>query len=184
MPDLIQNKYRIPTNRLPRYDYGADGWYFVTICTKNRVHYFGDIVRTHHRECDIVETRNCASLQYTETGTVAHDFWLQIPQHYPFVQLDTFVIMPDHIHGILCFNNPDKTDWSPNVFGPQSQNLGAVIRAFKSSVKRHTNQNNIPFSWQSRFYDRIIRDQDALDATRHYIALNPAKWAADKPLHM
>ena len=179
MPNLFQNKYRIPSNRLPGYDYGADGWYFVTICTKNRVHYFGDIVRTHHRECDIVETRNCASLQYTETGTVAHDFWLQIPQHYPFVQLDTFVIMPDHIHGILCFNNPDKTDWSPNVFGPQSQNLGAVIRAFKSSVKRHTNQNNIPFAWQSRFYDRIICDQEALDAIRHYIALNPAKWATD-----
>jgi REP element-mobilizing transposase RayT len=169
MPNLFQNKYRIPSNRLPGYDYGADGWYFVTICTKNRVHYFGEIV----------ETRNCASLQYTETGTVARDFWSQIPQHYPFVQLDAFVIMPDHIHGILHFNNPDKTDWTPNVFGPQSQNLGAVIRSFKSSVKRHTNQNNIPFAWQSRFYERIIRDQEALDAIRHYIALNPAKWAAD-----
>ena len=57
MPNLFQNKYRIPSNRLPGYDYGADGWYFVTICTKNRVHYFGDIVRTHHRECDIVDAQ-------------------------------------------------------------------------------------------------------------------------------
>ncbi len=110
MPNKFNNTYRIPTNRLPGYDYGADGWYFVTICTKNRVHYFGEIV----------ETRNCASLQPTETGIITNEYWLQIPQHYPFVQLDAFVVMPDHIHGILVFNKPEKTDWNPNQFGVQS----------------------------------------------------------------
>ena len=62
---------------------GCQGWYFVTICTKNRLHYFG------------VETHNCASLQHTATGMIANEYWLQIPQHYPFVQLDAFVIMPN-----------------------------------------------------------------------------------------
>ena len=166
MPNKFNNTYRIPTNRLPGYDYGADGWYFVTICTKNRVHYFGEIV----------ETRNCASLQPTETGMVANDYWLQIPQHYPFVQLDAFVVMPDHIHGILVFNKPEKTDWNPNQFGVQSRNLAAVIRAFKSTVKRHTIQNKIAFAWQARFYDRIIRSQQELDAVRNYIKTNPEKW--------
>ncbi len=166
----FKNKYRIPTNRLPGYDYGADGWYFVTICTKNRMHYFGEIV----------ETCNCASLRPTATGMIANEYWLQIPQHYPFVQLDAFVIMPDHIHGILFFNNHDKTDWKPNKFGAQSRNLGAVIRGFKSSLKRNTNQNNIDFAWQPRFHDRIIRSQEELDAVRNYIAQNPVKWIAGK----
>ena len=166
MPNKSNNTYRIPTSRLPGYDYGANGWYFVTICTKNRVHYFGEIV----------ETRNCASPRFTETGMVANEYWLQIPQHYPFVQLDAFVVMPDHMHGILVFNKPEKTDWNPNQFGVQSRNLAAVIRAFKSTVKRHTNQNKIAFAWQARFYDRIIRSQQELDAVRNYIKTNPEKW--------
>jgi putative transposase len=170
MPCKFNNTYRIPTSRLPGYDYGADGWYFVTICTKNRLHYFGEIV---------VETRNCASLQPTATGLIANEYWLQIPQHYPFVQLDAFVVMPDHIHGILFFNNPNKTEWKPNEFGPQSGNLAAVIRAFKSSVKRFTNQKNIAFAWQRLYHDRIIRDQAELDAVRNYISQNPAKWVCE-----
>lgn len=167
----FKNKYRIPSSRLPGYDYGADGWYFVTICTKNRLHYFGEI---------ILETHDCASLRPTATGMIANEYWLQIPQHYPFVQLDAFVIMPDYIHGILFFNNHDKTDWKPNEFGAQSRNLGAVVRGFKSSVKRNTNQNNIDFAWQPRFHDRIIRSQKELDAVRKYIELNPVKCIAGK----
>jgi putative transposase len=170
MTNRFNNKYRIPTNRLTGYDYGADGWYFITICTKNRMHYFGEIVETH----------NCVSLQATETGVLVQQYWLQIPHHYPFVQLDAFVIMPDHLHGILFFNKPNKTDWIANQFGIQSQNLAAVIRAFKSSVKRHTNQHHIEFAWQARFHDRIIRDQEELDAVRNYIAQNPVKWIAGK----
>ncbi|MEZ4773146.1 MAG: transposase [Bacteroidia bacterium] len=196
--DKFQNKYRIPSARLKGYDYGANGMYYVTICTKNRLHYFGEIVSTPNvaadnlgvvetdnvgvvetDDADVVETDNYPSLQPTEIGKIAIKFWQEIPEHFPFVELDEFIIMPNHIHGILVFNKPDKTDWTPNQFGVQSQNLGSVIRGYKASLKRFANQNNIEFEWQPRYHDRIIRDERGLNAVRRYIIDNPANWNND-----
>lgn len=188
--EKFQNKYRIPSNRLQGYDYGSHGLYYVTICTKNRVCYFGHIVETHNCASDVIthentsdkstpETHNCASLRATTIGQIAIDYWAEIPKHYPFVELDEFVVMPNHIHGILFFNRPEKMDWTPNAFGPQSQNLGAVIRGFKSSVKRYANQNEMEFDWQSSFHDHIIRDEKSLFAIRNYIVHNPDNWFHD-----
>ncbi|MFN0291638.1 transposase [Pedobacter helvus] len=171
MGDKFQNKYRIPSNRLQGFDYSSHGLYFVTICTKDRIHYFGNI--------SSVETDNYPSLRLTKIGQIANDFWKEIPKHYPFVELDEFVIMPNHLHGILFFNRPEKSDWIENKFGSQSQNLGAVIRAFKASVKRHANNYQIEFDWQTRFHDRIIRDDRELRAIRGYIINNPEKWTDD-----
>lgn len=173
MAEKFQNKYRIPSNRLQGFDYGSHNLYFVTICTKNKIHYFGEIVKS-------VETDNYASLQPTEIGKIAFDFWQEIPKHYPFVILEEFVIMPNHIHGILFFNLPEKTDWNPNKFGSQSQNLGAVVRGFKSSVKRYANQNEIEFEWQTRFHDHIIRDENERYAIKNYIINNPKNWNKDE----
>jgi REP element-mobilizing transposase RayT len=170
----FKNKYRIPSNRLRGHDYGSQGHYFVTICTKNRVHYFGNIVPVETDNCP--SPHNCSALQPTIIGQTAIDLWMQIPNHYPVVELDAFVVMPDHIHGVLFLNQPEKYDWRPNRFGPQSQNLGAIIRAFKASVKLFANQNNIEFEWQSRYYDRIVRNEKALNAIRRYIINNPEKW--------
>ena len=76
--------------------------------------------------------------------------------------------MPNHIHGILYLNPIDKTDWIPNKFGPQSNSLGAIIRGFKSSVKRYANQINIEFDWQTRYPDRIIRNEKEYHAKKNY----------------
>ena len=180
MAEKFQNKYRIPSSRLQGFDYGSHASYFVTICTKNKIHYFGEIVNTHNVETHHYASLHCPSLCPTDIGKIAFDFWAAIPEHYPFVVLDEFVIMPNHIHGILCFNRPGKTDRTPNIFGAQSQNLGAVIRAYKSSVKRYANQHNIAFEWQPRFYDRIIRDERARQAIRNYIINNPQNWYKDQ----
>lgn len=169
--NLYQKKYRISEARLKGFDYGSNAIYFITICTKNRENYFGDI---------IVETRNCASLQMSEIGQIANNFWSEIPQHFPFVELDDFVIMPNHIHGILVFNKENYNEWNINKFGVQSQNLASVIRAFKSSVKRYSNQNNIDFNWQSRYYDRIVRNYDELKRIQIYIQKNPENWKNDE----
>jgi len=172
---------------LQGYDYGSTGCYFVTICTKNREHYFGEIVnKTNH-----VETDNYPSLRATEIGEIAKKFWLDIPNHFPFVILDQYVIMPNHIHGILIFNKNvvvetdnypslQCTSWQPNKFGRQSQNLGSVIRGFKSSLKRYANENKIDFAWQERFHDRIICDNDGLNNVRKYIFYNPQNWIDDE----
>lgn len=208
--EKFQNKYRIPSARLKGYDYGSHGMYFVTVCTKNKNHYFGTIVETddcpsqintndcpsqkqnntepdnhlalqnknHNRASN--ETHNCASLRETEIGKIAREFWEQIPQHFPFVELDEFIIMPNHIHGILFINKPDKSDWNSNTFDTQTRNLASVIRAYKASVKRFANQNDIEFEWQSRYHDRIIRDFNEFSNIREYILNNPQKWANDE----
>lgn len=204
--EKFQQKYRIPSARLKGYDYGSNGLYFVTICTHQRIHYFGEIVETrdcaskntgnvemHNCASDSnnetgnhsslphdVETHNRASLRATQMGLLARQYWNEIPQHYPFVELDEFVVMPNHIHGILFFNRPDKIDWTENKFGAQSRNLAAVIRGFKSSLKRYANENNLEFAWQSRFHDSIIKNEEALRNIREYIINNPINWHLDE----
>ncbi|MEO5572780.1 MAG: transposase [Bacteroidia bacterium] len=170
--EKFKNKYRIPSTRLQGYDYGSNGMYHVTICTKNRIHFLGQIVAS-------VETDNYPSLQPTVIGNIAYQYWTKIPAHYPFVELDVFVIMPNHIHGILFFNKPGYDEWNTNKFGVQSKNLGAVIRGFKSTTKRFANENKIEFEWQERFHDHIIRDEQSLNNIMQYIIDNPLNWSND-----
>ena len=113
-------------------------------------------------------------------GQIAEKYWLQIPSHYPFVELDEFVIMPDHIHGILSFNKSESKTWQPNKAGPQSGNLASVMRGFKAGVKTFATRNEVDFSWQPRFYDRIIANESELNRIRKYIVENPANWALEK----
>ncbi len=94
MADKYQNKYRIQSTRLPNWDYGWNASYFVTICTQNRIHYFGEIVG--------------GVMQFSEIGQMAEKFWHEIPQHFPFVELDAFVVMPNHIHGIITIAKTDS----------------------------------------------------------------------------
>ena len=131
-----------------------------------------------------METHNYASLlchfHYTRIGEKAIEYWKQIPLHFPFVELDEYIVMPNHIHGILYLNNLKHKEWQPNLFKPQSQNLASVIRGFKSSLKRYANQYSIEFDWQSRYYDKIIRDEGTFLIIRRYIEENPENWCFDK----
>jgi len=90
MHDKFQNKYRIPSARLQNWDYSSNGAYFITICTQNREHYFGEI--------------KDAAMQISTIGQLAEQYWKEIPNHFPFVELGNFVVMPNHIHGILIIN--------------------------------------------------------------------------------
>ena len=93
MSDKFQNKYRIPSARLQNWDYGWNAAYFITICTQNRECYFGKIVDE--------------KIILSEIGTVVQQYWSDIPTHFPFVELGEFVVMPNHIHGIIIINKPD-----------------------------------------------------------------------------
>ena len=179
--DSYKNKYRVSSSRLTGWDYGSNGLYYVTICTQNRVHYFGEIVcendaETQNSETQGSETQNIASLRATIIGEIAYRNWLDIPNHFSFVELDDFVIMPNHIHGILFINKPDKIDWQVNKFGVQSQNLGSVMRGYKASVKAYATTNNIEFGWQPRYYDHVIRNEKEYLNIGRYIANNPEQW--------
>ena len=185
--EKFKNKYRIPSARLSTWDYGSQALYFVTICTKDRIKYFGDIVvvetqniASPPQNINSQETQNIASLRATRIGEIANENWQKIPEHFPFVELDEFIVMPNHVHGILFFNKPDFKEWTPNTFGPQSQNLSAVIRGYKASVTTYATTNQIEFAWQPRFHDHIIRSEEELNNIRQYILNNPWNWKNDE----
>lgn len=90
MQNKFQNKYRIPSARLQTWDYANNGAYFITICTQNREHFFGNIKN--------------GIMQLSEIGKLAAQFWHEIPNHFPMVELGNFVVMPNHIHGILIID--------------------------------------------------------------------------------
>jgi putative transposase len=169
--DTYKDKYRVSSARLPGWDYGSNGSYYITICTLNRVHYFGEIISEINSE-----TQNIASLRTTVIGEIAYNNWLDIPNHFSFVELDDFVIMPNHIHAILFINKPDKIDWQVNKFGVQRQNLASVIRGYKASVQAYTTTNNIEFGWQPRYYDHVIQNEKEYLNISSYIVNNPDEW--------
>lgn len=175
METKFQNTYRIETTRLKNWDYGSHGFYFVTICTKNKQPYFGRILNNN-----TVETQNFVSLQpihsYNQIGEIANRYWTEIPKHFPFVELDAFVIMPDHVHGVLFLNRPKYESWRTNAFKPQSENLASIVRGFKAAVKKYAVLNRLEFDWQPRYYDHIIHSEIDLHTIRQYIAENPTKW--------
>lgn len=112
-------------------------------------------------------------------GQVAVDCWADIPTFFPFVRLDAMQVMPNHLHGILWIDKPNYTDWQANRFGPQRDNLAAVIRGFKAGVTRQARVGGFDFDWQPRYHDRIVRNDDELNRIRQYIENNPANWHHD-----
>jgi len=180
MEVLYKNRYRISPARLASWDYGSNGAYFITICTKDRNRYFGEIEEEPASDTESgSETRSIASLQATEIGNIAYNNWQNIPLFHPYVELDDFVIMPDHLHGILFIDKPDKTSWEINKFGNQSKNLASILRGYKSSVTTYATKNNIEFSWQPRFYDRVIRSEKEYLNIKGYIKDNPDEWLSN-----
>lgn len=163
----FKGKYRIPSARLPKWNYGANGIYFITICTKNQRYYFGKI-----RDKTMI---------LSKIGRVAQRYWEDIPQHFPDAQLDKFVIMPNHIHGIIIINKSDFNPcWQANTFDPQKRNLASMIRGFKSGVKKYATIHEINFTWQASFHDNIIRSPKELENIQKYIINNPIKWSRDR----
>lgn len=167
------NTYRVESNRLKGFDYGSNGYYFVTICTYKKNKYFGQLCRN-------VETEYIPFLLHAEMGIIATNCWYEIPKHFSFVELDEFVIMPDHLHGILKFKKENKLDHVPNQFKSPYQNLGSIIRSYKGAVQRYATRNNLEFKWQPGYHDRIIRDTNALTEIRNYIINNPLHLTEQK----
>lgn len=172
----FKETFRIESARLEEWDYSNPWWYYVTINTKNHIHYFGNIKN--------------GKMKLNELGLITNKCWKEIPNHYPNVEIDYYVIMPNHVHGIIIINHKDIVETRHGVSLQQHENtfskpiknsLSVIINQFKGSVKRWSNQNAIhDFQWQSRFYDRIIRNEKELYNIRKYIEQNPLKWELEK----
>ena len=200
MAEKFNNKYRIPSARLKNYDYSSNGAYFITICTENRDHFFGEIIN--------------GKMELSNTGVIADIFWHDIPHHTKNVILGEFIIMPNHIHGILILNNsvetlhatsnsdieqtlhatsnpndivqtlhatylPPKNETMSNI-SPKSNSIATIIRSYKSAVTKHANRLKLQNGWQTRFHDHIIRNELEYQRITDYIINNPSKWQEDK----
>ena len=114
-----------------------------------------------------------------DIGKNVNRVWRNIQKHYPSVELDYYIIMPNHFHGIIILNDVE-TGHAPSL-RKNNPTLGNIIGSFKSSVTKWTHQSNYEdFQWQPRFYDHIIRNQNDLDRIRTYIQNNPLKWELDE----
>jgi REP element-mobilizing transposase RayT len=279
--EKFQGKYRISSARLRTWDYSSEGIYFITICTKNREHYLGEIVTPNYN-------RKQNEMELSALGMEVEMEWLRTPEIRPDMNLSLgeYQVMPNHFHAILIigenqfnnpadprtdamlaspadsiadtdamlaspadpiadtdamlaspadpiadtdamlaspadfnadtaemyvspfdsksisdresgnesFNNPDFNQISElenqmilqsntkgkNKFGPQSKNLGSVMRGFKSTVSSFAKDNNIIFNWQPRYYDHVIRNHDEFMRISTYIRNNPANWENDR----
>ncbi|MDE6825298.1 MAG: transposase [Paramuribaculum sp.] len=143
------------------HDYSG-GIYFITICTRDKQHYFGVIRK--------------GEMHFTQLGQYAHDRFVTLHTHYSYVEVPVFVIMPNHVHAIIRIcESPDAPGCIPTV----RTALGVVIGGYKQSVTRYARRNSIEFGWQTRFHDHIIRNQHDGNHISDYILNNVARWETD-----
>lgn len=206
MSRLFKNKYRIETTRATWWDYAGNGAYFITINTKNRECFFGEIYD--------------GKMNYSEIGQLADKYWLEIPDHFPGVKLDAHIVMPNHMHGILIIDKMDhdggdgmvgdagivgdggivetpklgvstadpsrkptdpparhRTGSATKKWKPQT--IGVIINQYKRKCTIDAWKINPVFAWQSRFHDHIIRNDQEFQRIRNYIINNPKNWETD-----
>lgn len=186
----FKNKFRIDTARMSGYDYGSDGSYFITICAKEHKCWFGNITD--------------GKMKLSKMRQAAEKYWQEIPKYFPFSALNDFVIMPDHLHGIIiidkiyqqlyknnaatiirrdAINRVSTTGGITGINNPMlKENLSKVIRWYKGRTKFEIAKLNSNFYWQPRFYDRIIRNDIEFEKLKKYIFENPLKWEFEKSI--
>ena len=181
MTGKYEDKYRIQSARLQNWDYGWNGSYFITICTKGRESHLGNIA----------DENMCLS----QAGKLVYQLWYEIPDHFLFVLLDAFVVMPNHIHGIIVIDKTDGDDddgrdainrvstTTGGATGDKNpmmhKNLSRIIRWYKGRVAFELRKINPEFGWQPRFHDHIIRNQKSFETIQAYIINTPVKWHED-----
>ena len=193
--DRFKDKYRINTARAWWHDYDG-GAYFITICTKDREHYFGEI--------------EDGEMVLSEIGDFTRQCIEQITQHNHYAEIPLYVIMPNHLHMIIFIvetvhapspqmqNNSEISEtvhapslrskrWKNDIvdeemqfISQQKRRLPVAIGNLKSAVTHFANQNDLYFAWQTRFYDRIVRDQPEMNRIATYIENNVANWKDDE----
>jgi len=162
----FQQVYRVESSRLKDWDYSNPWWYYATINTKNHVEYFGKVEN--------------GEMVLSEAGKIAEKSWNEIPLHYKHVETDYFIIMPNHVHGIIIIKETVETRHASSL-QHKHKTLSDVIGSFKSAVTKKIRESGYnSFSWQPRFYDRIIRNEKELINIRKYISENPVKLGFEK----
>ncbi|MFZ2681758.1 MAG: transposase [Patescibacteria group bacterium] len=158
--DRFRDRYRISSPRLLGWNYAKSGWYFVTICTKNRNHYFGDIVTMPD---------GIAGMELGLAGDIALREIMALKTRRPNINVDTFVVMPNHVHLLIQLGKQNNSA------------LGVIIGQLKAGITRWvTDAGMTDFAWQERFHEKILRYGLGVDEVRAYIRNNPKQWLKDR----
>jgi putative transposase len=175
--------------RLKGYDYSQPGWYFITLCTNNREKLLGEVID--------------GNIKLNELGKIAEDEWLKTAEIRKNIIIDQYIIMPNHLHGIIGIVEVESRSVRANSYSPQlvpqstkpkresqpsgfqspSKTIGAIIRGYKGAVTKKINiLLDTPGAsvWQRNYFERVIRNEPELNRIRKYIIENPAKWQNDK----
>ncbi len=167
MGDLKRSSLRLKT-----FDYSQVGGYYITLCSLNRTCLFGEIDNDQ--------------VILNDFGKIVFNEWQNTPILRPNVQLDEFIVMPNHFHGIIIINEPRRgvLQYAPtNKFCSPSQTIGSIVRGFKSAVTKNINiLRKSPGQpvWQRNYFEHIIRDNVDMNRIRDYICNNPKNWATDE----
>ena len=178
-PMVNPNEMERKKIRRENYDYSQSGIYYVTLCTHNRVCYFGEIVD--------------GNLRYSNAGSIAEAFLHSLSHFNPKVEVLNYVVMPDHIHALLSiindeadlrnFERANELDTDPSKEGIYKDTLSGIIGFYKASISRHCHRQHIEMEWQKSFYDHIIRNSEEMTAINKYINENPANWEIERTLN-
>ena len=180
-----KQKYRISSIRIKDYDYSDNGSYFVTICTENRKSFFGKIVH---------DKMHCYP-----SGKIASEIWHDIPKYFSDIELANWVVMPNHVHGILTIDKFYRTKRDAGrdaiyrvsayrvstggITGNKNpmlgQSLSRIIRWYKGRTTFEIRKQQPYFSWQTRFYEHVIRNEKEYQEIAYYIDNNPLNWKKD-----
>jgi len=203
MAEKFRNKYRVPSARLQNWDYGSNGAYFITICTKEMQHFFGEVADK--------------KMILNSVGVLAEEYWIEILKQFPYVELGNFQLMPNHMHGILIIDKSvvatvetrfiasdldgiieddahrGETQLIASVpmdnriggFAGENNpmladNISRIIRWYKGRCAFEMRKINSNFEWHPRFHDHIIRNSESFERIQNYIEENPARWEEDK----
>jgi len=169
------DKHRRRSIRLKGYDYSQAGAYFITLCTRDRACLFGEVVD--------------GEMRWNDIGRMVKTIWDELPNHDDRIGLDAFVVMPNHVHGIIVITHPIAP--RPNITDSgvirgamnRAPTVGEIVRAFKSrvtiTIHRQRDAMGTPV-WQRNYYEHIIRDEPSLNRIREYIVNNPTQWLMDR----
>jgi REP element-mobilizing transposase RayT len=160
MTNYDPTKHHRHSIRLAGYDYAQAGVYFVTICTQNRECLLGDVIDN--------------TMRLSTYGRIATEWWNNIPDHFDNAELDGYVAMPNHLHGIIVLHSPET--------GTPRRTLGQIIAYFKyQSTKSINDLCDTPGRrfWQRNYYEHIVQNETELNRVREYIINNPVSWVTD-----
>jgi putative transposase len=168
-------KHHRKSIRLKRYDYSENGAYFITICIQHRECLFGEIV--------------AGEMRLNGAGMLAQKWWLELKNKYPHIELDEYVIMPNHFHGIITIQNETavgaihESPLRSDISTRRKMTLSKIVGYFKMNSAKYINQllnTKEQKLWQRNYYEHIIRNEQSLTQIQEYIINNPSNWEQDE----